>query len=79
MSDLENMAAQLAHFLKLHNINSSNVKVILRAKDDETFGRMERAIRLDLEFLKSQEKPANSRRFKLHGIHVALGTLDYSR
>jgi len=79
MSDLEKMAAQLSHFLKLHNIDAEDVKVMLRVKDQKTFGQMEQAVRLDLKFLKSHANPTNARRFKLHGIQIALGSLDYSR
>lgn len=79
MSDLEKMAAQLSHFLKLHNIDAEDVNVVFRAKDEKTFGQMKEAIRLDLKFLKSHANPTNARRFKLYGIQIALGSLDYSR
>lgn len=82
MSDMVRLAERFSCFLKSNNIDPESVNLIIRAKNDSTFARIESAMRRDLNSLNllhshPKDFPQGIRDMKLHGVSISLSSLDY--
>jgi hypothetical protein len=81
VSELLTLAAYAHRFMRRHRLDPSEYTLVLRGKDDKALYELQRAVLDDLrpEFIDRQVIDSDFRHMKLHGVSIALSSLDISR